>query len=413
MKKKRIVTMTMVKNEADIIETFVRYTMSFAEKMVFIDNGCTDNTIAILKALMAEGYNIEIYYEADVLHEQYIIENRYLYKIIDIVECDFILPLDADEFLSSSENLFDCIEKLDLKSVSLLKWRTYVLTEPRKNEQTFLKEIKSYRVNESITFTKVIIPVKLIKEKEIYVKNGHHQVESNKSVDQIEIDALFIAHYPVRSEEQIKSKIYQGAISQLLSSYSKVIAFHWSDIYHDMRNDRFDLIKYSLRYALPKDEEVDFKKDTIEYALNLSYINEIEIKYDNLAVRDSLSNMTSMMEIISIKSLIDKICVTNKERILIFGTGKTSIEIFHFIDKKDFNILAYIDSDSYKELSIFEERIVITPSKIKFIGYDIIVIASNQYEEILEILLNEGVSIDKIKKKSYFLEEKMTNSINI
>lgn len=399
--------MTMVKNEADIIEVFVRYTMSFAEKMIFIDNGCTDNTINILKALKSEGHDIEIYYEADVLHEQYIIENRYLYKIIDEVDCDFILPLDADEFLSSDENLFNCIEQLSLDSVSLLKWRTYVLTENRKEQQNFLKEINTYRVNESITFTKVIIPTKLIKKNEIYIKNGHHTVESNKPVEQLEVEKIFIAHYPVRSEEQIKSKIYQGAISQLLSSYSKVIAFHWSDIYHDMRNSKFDLIKYSMGYALPKEEEVDINKDTTEHVINMSEIKDIVIKYEDLAVRDALSNMTSMMEILSIKSLIDSSCDLKKEKILIFGTGKTAKTIFNFINKNDFNILAYIDSDSYKELSTFEGRIVISPSKIKFINYDKIVIASNMYDEILDILLNEGVSMEKIRKKSYFLEEKM------
>ncbi len=409
MKKKKILTMTMVKNEADIIEIFVRYTLSFAEKMVFIDNGCTDNTISILRALINEGLNIELYYEADVLHEQYIIENKYLYKILDDIEFDFILPLDADEFLSSDQNLFECIEKLNMDSVSLLKWRTYVLTENRENKKIFFDEIKTHRINESITFTKVIIPSRIVKEKEIFIKNGHHLVESNKPVKQIESKSLFIAHYPVRSQEQIQSKIYQGAISQLLSSYSKVVAFHWSDIYHDMRTGDFDLIKYSLTYALPKGSEVDIKKDTVENKINLSHIDEIVVKYSDLATRNILSNMISMMEIISIRSLIGSKCDEDKERVLIFGTGKTAEGIFDFINKSKYNILAYIDSDIYKELSVFENKIVISPSKVKFISYDFIVIASNMYDEILKILLSEGIEITKIKKKSYFLEKEMNN----
>ena len=397
----------MVKNEADIIEIFVRYTMSFARKMIFIDNGCNDNTIKILKNLIIEGFDIEIYYEATVMQEQYIIENKYLYKILKNIDFDFILPLDSDEFLSSDQDLFECIENLDEESVSLLKWRTYVLTENISNKEIFLKEIGSYRINESVTFTKVIIPRKLIAENEIFITNGHHKIESNTPVKQNTAEELFIAHFPVRSEEQIKSKIYQGAFSQLLSSYSKVVAFHWADMYHDMRNGKFDLLKYSLGYALPKDTEVDVNKDVIKKTLNLSNIGELKLNYKELAIKDSLSTMVSMMEINSIKSLIERTCDKDSEKVLIYGTGKTSKELFLFIDKKDFNILAYIDSDTSKELSIFAERIIISPSKIKFIDYDIIVVASNQYDEIYNILLSEGVEPSKIKKKSYFLEKKM------
>ena len=46
-----IVSFTMVNNESEIIESFVRYNYNFVDQMVIIDNGCTDNTIEIINNL--------------------------------------------------------------------------------------------------------------------------------------------------------------------------------------------------------------------------------------------------------------------------------------------------------------------------------------------------------------------------
>ena len=69
---KKIITLTMIKNESDIVETFVRYTMNFASKMIFIDNGCVDGSIEILKELIKDGFDLEIFTEAHIFYEQYL-----------------------------------------------------------------------------------------------------------------------------------------------------------------------------------------------------------------------------------------------------------------------------------------------------------------------------------------------------
>lgn len=51
---------TTVKDEEDIIESFVRYHMNFLDGMVISDNLSNDNTLSILKRLKKEGYNIDI-----------------------------------------------------------------------------------------------------------------------------------------------------------------------------------------------------------------------------------------------------------------------------------------------------------------------------------------------------------------
>ena len=117
---RKIITLTMIKNESDIVEVFVRYTMNFAKKMIFIDNGCEDGSIEILKALIKEGFDLEIYTEAHQFYEQYLIENKYIKKIVSEYEFDFLLPLDVDEFLACDNMLIDRIELIPQDKITIL-----------------------------------------------------------------------------------------------------------------------------------------------------------------------------------------------------------------------------------------------------------------------------------------------------
>ena len=90
---KKMITLTMIKNEADIVETFVRYTMNYAYKMVIVDNGCTDGSREILEKLIEEGFNIEIFTEANVFYEQMFLENKYIRKINATEEFDYLVQI--------------------------------------------------------------------------------------------------------------------------------------------------------------------------------------------------------------------------------------------------------------------------------------------------------------------------------
>ena len=48
----KIISFTMVNNESEIIDSFIRYNYNFVDEMVIIDNGCTDSTIEIVSKLI-------------------------------------------------------------------------------------------------------------------------------------------------------------------------------------------------------------------------------------------------------------------------------------------------------------------------------------------------------------------------
>jgi hypothetical protein len=56
----RLYSFTTVKDEEDIIESFVRYNMNILDGMIISDNGSNDKTLEILYKLKDEGYNLDI-----------------------------------------------------------------------------------------------------------------------------------------------------------------------------------------------------------------------------------------------------------------------------------------------------------------------------------------------------------------
>jgi hypothetical protein len=56
-----LIGITRVLNEDDIVEAFVRHHAAMVDHHVFMDNGSSDETIAILRALKDEGLNISVF----------------------------------------------------------------------------------------------------------------------------------------------------------------------------------------------------------------------------------------------------------------------------------------------------------------------------------------------------------------
>ena len=97
--RRNIVAVSMVKNEMDIIESFVRHTLTFADRMIIADHQSTDRTRDILGQLQAEGLPIVIETIYTARYAQAEVTTRLMHEAADVYDADLILPLDADEFI--------------------------------------------------------------------------------------------------------------------------------------------------------------------------------------------------------------------------------------------------------------------------------------------------------------------------
>lgn len=71
---------------------------------------------------------------------------------------------------------------------------------------------------------------------------------------------------------------------------------------------------------------------------------------------------------------------------LIYGTGSSAEKLTNLLNFEEVDIVAYVDSNKEKAGSTFMDRTIISPDYINSFESDYIFIASQYYEEIIDIL---------------------------
>lgn len=411
---RKILSYTILNNESDIIESFVRYNMTYIDKMIILDNGCTDSTIDILDLLKKEGYDIEIFDESLIDFEQYQIMNYYLRYLCENYKSDLIIPLDSDEFLmSDSRNVREILEEIPLDTVYEVNWRTFVMDKRNDMADDFIcRQMKYSYLHKD---HKVIIPTNLIKKYEIVLSVGQHSVTGKAELKILNAKELKMAHYPNRNMDQFCAKQFCHSIRTINylnrqngeTLHRNIFAHQCMEHFQDDNREWFDEM-ISKRMEEFCDDKITF------HPINLTKmgLDKLQMKYSKLAKTDVFKNVYFLAQVMAVKAYnleIEKKFITGKRTILIYGTGKTALSLFKGYPENLVNVRAYLNSDPHMEFSMFEHRLVIGVRMLKFFRYDKIIIASKKfYGEIYEILKNAGLSDERISGPEYLLKLSMS-----
>jgi hypothetical protein len=98
----RIAAISLVKNEADIIECFVRHTMAFVDSLYVIDDRSTDTTPHVLRMLRDEFPSLHIVddqWNAGFSQAQR--TTQLMHDALADYDWDIVTALDADEFIAA------------------------------------------------------------------------------------------------------------------------------------------------------------------------------------------------------------------------------------------------------------------------------------------------------------------------
>jgi len=308
--RKKGLGFTIVINEEDIIESFVRYHSNILDGMVIWDIGSADRTPDILDKMEKEGLPIYIFRESagDTVDSERI--PKLLQHTIEKFNPDFIFPLDADEFLFSSKNQHprSLINNLDLNKVYYFKSITYVPKSSDNTGEGFIpKRIQHAYAEEYEEYYKVGLSKEKIIKHNIRFNIGNHDIQVRQNTEDLlfkEIHPdLKIGHFPIRSSEQIMSKVMIGWINNL--SRSDRIpgeAFHWENFYNKIKKDsklfKKDFQKIVAEYLF--DDEGDVHK--IFYRpVDLSFCKDTTIKYTNPDGIDPLRNLLENCEALALQ----------------------------------------------------------------------------------------------------------------
>ena len=211
----KIVLVTMAKNEADIIESFVRHSLTYVDEIIVADHMSSDRTHEILESLRAEGLPLSIVelYDPELAHG--CVMTDLMWEAIEGHGADMVLPADVDEFLVSDDTSASCREilcALDTHKVYSLKWRRY---EPLAGslESDFLLMRPCRREVGFTSGQKIIVGAEAVREQCFKLVQGCHYAYWDKpgggfiNVPMEPVPYLHVAHYHWRSEAQYVSKI--------------------------------------------------------------------------------------------------------------------------------------------------------------------------------------------------------------
>jgi hypothetical protein len=209
----KIVALTVVRNELDILEAFVRYHLEVVDHMVIADHRSIDGSSELLRELEGEGLPLSVRPLTSPLFHQRQTMTEMMWEAAETMRPDLILMLDADEFVASDgpRPVRATLESLTDTAPTTIPWRTYVPTpDDDQSDPNPLTRIVHRRASEPRQKYKVAVPGRFAGDRDYGLSNGSHRLVlwgSRAEVAAVNVPGLFLAHYPVRTVEQLSAKL--------------------------------------------------------------------------------------------------------------------------------------------------------------------------------------------------------------
>ncbi len=206
----KIVAVTRVKNELDIIEAFIRHHARHVDKIIVLDHGSSDGTETILQGLQREGLPLVLLRELSIGYDQSRSITRLARMAVNQFGADWIVPLDADEFVEPPEGM-SLGALLASKGSQVLRvgWSNFVWRpgDAQKAEINPVVRIVE-RLPARQDHTKVFVPAAAVADKDFEIEIGNHNViVDGGRLNSLPTDDIGLCHFPIRSRDQFISKM--------------------------------------------------------------------------------------------------------------------------------------------------------------------------------------------------------------
>ncbi|PIP65651.1 hypothetical protein COW95_00725, partial [Candidatus Peregrinibacteria bacterium CG22_combo_CG10-13_8_21_14_all_49_11] len=241
----------------DIVETWARYHCARVCRMIIVCHRCTDHTESILQSLHSEGLPIDIRTDQHLAHLQSEVLTALLHECVYTHAPDWILPLDGDEFLSCEGGLQTTLHTEPSDRILLLPWHTYVPTPSDSGNEPDIRKRITHQQAEEYQWYKVCIPRSCILPGMRLTLGSHSAMDAHgQELPSHHSTTLFLDHYPVRSEAQLRKKIIHGWESHLANPNRQPgEIFQWEMLYERCKDpapiSAEELERIARTYAVP------------------------------------------------------------------------------------------------------------------------------------------------------------------
>lgn len=217
----KIALISMIRNESDIITSFLAYALELFDDIYIVNVSSTDGTTEILDLFSKTNKNIHIF--TTNIKEKY--QAAYINQLSRLAfsdGADWIFLLDGDEFLNidNRDNLIAFLNGYD-DNFMVLPWINLIPTSLGSFTKFNINQI-FYWTGRTSRYCKVAIN-RFIYETfpNYYIDEGSHNLYIDNSPCISNSIGLTILHLPIRSHDRLKYKI-QEAYSTLQSKAGKL-----------------------------------------------------------------------------------------------------------------------------------------------------------------------------------------------
>lgn len=235
-----LAAVAMVRNEADIIESFVRHNLRFVDRLYVVDHDSGDATPRILDALKAEGLPLDTgrdpasgFRQADRL-------TQLARRVLANEGADFVFVLDADELIrAASRDALDAALEVTRDAPSrVVRWQVYVAADGARGapfERLRLRVDGAPRA-----MAKVVLGREFLADARLSLAPGNHWLlePDGRERAPVVLDGVFLAHLPFRSVEQFLAKVINGWLAYKLAhggaaANARPVNWHWRTLYEE------------------------------------------------------------------------------------------------------------------------------------------------------------------------------------
>ena len=317
----KIILVSMAKNEADIIESFVRYYMTFVDGMIIVDHNSDDDTGKILTELQKEYSSLFV----DQLKTIEYIQSEVMTNLVKIAAhelgADLILPLDIDEFLIPKHDI-DCRSVLGkiVDDVVALEWVDHELVNPEQDRDKFLLNRLCNRSSAMRTMTKVFLKGSFVRNNAIRLTQGNHgvMIQSENGTEALvpahRNSELILAHFPFRSQGQYMSKNAIGWLTNAMRySATTVVAPHWKSAFDKICDNNCEMPTIPDAQFVGKlyDGNIDLKYTDSKPIEVLPRVLKLAEKIcDKYARQNTLSKVSTVTVVMPIGQELDAVVAT-------------------------------------------------------------------------------------------------------
>src|SRR5947207_765608 len=241
----KIVGISMIRNDADIVEPFVRHALRVLNHLFVVVHCPQDGTGEILSALHAEGLPMTLVFDGEPAFLQGERMTWLAREAFAAFGPDYVFPLDADEFIIPGERaaIEAALAPLPEDAVAArIRLRTFVMTsDDPAHEPKPLRRIR-FRPRNEPKVGKIVLARGFMADAALIIDHGNHALlRIGGSAHQLPlpfVPQLALAHYPVRSAAQLMNKTIVGYLAHIAAGRPNVeeqrLATHWRRCYEDM-----------------------------------------------------------------------------------------------------------------------------------------------------------------------------------